>query len=297
MNILFSIIIPTYNRAKEIGRCIDSVRSQIYTNWEAIIVDNYSDDNTEEIVASYNDSRIHYYKNHNHGIISVSRNYGIDRANGDWICFLDSDDSWTPNKLAEVSVYCDEYDFIYHSMKIDAPTKRFYHNGIFKGIHLGNSPFNKLIQNGDVMGTSTVCIRKLTIGTNRFSEEIEYVGLEDYIFWLTIIRVYPDIKVKYIDSPLSFYGVGDNYSVLEKQLKKEKHFIINYKDSLQPELKRDFLRWYMYRKASLYFSQKNYELAHLCLLMSAKSGSSRIRYKSIKTIIHIYIIKFLGIIK
>ena len=60
----FSIVIPTYNRGNLIGRCIDSIISQTYTNWEAIIVDNYSEDNTEEIVMSYNDERIRFIKNH-----------------------------------------------------------------------------------------------------------------------------------------------------------------------------------------------------------------------------------------
>ena len=55
-----------------------------------------------------------YYKNHNYGIISVSRNYALDRANGDWICFLDSDDSWKPNKLECLLPYIDKFDLIYH---------------------------------------------------------------------------------------------------------------------------------------------------------------------------------------
>ena len=93
-SILFSIIIPTYNRANEIGRCLSSVINQSYSNWEAIVVDNYSSDDTENIVKDFNDNRIRYYKNHNYGIIAVSRNFGIDRAKGSWICFLDSDDSW-----------------------------------------------------------------------------------------------------------------------------------------------------------------------------------------------------------
>lgn len=91
--ILFSIVIPTYNRANLIKRCIESVINQTYQNWEAIIVDNYSEDNTEEIVSSFNDERIRFYKNHNYGVISVSRNFALDNSNGHWICFLDSDDS------------------------------------------------------------------------------------------------------------------------------------------------------------------------------------------------------------
>ena len=104
-NPLFSIVIPTYNRGNLIGRCIDSIIAQTYTNWEAIIVDNYSDDNTEEVVLSYKDDRIRFIKNHNYGVIAVSRNKALDMAKGDWICFLDSDDAWFPNKLQEIKNY------------------------------------------------------------------------------------------------------------------------------------------------------------------------------------------------
>lgn len=87
----FSIIVPTYNREKYIAKCIDSVLNQTYNNFELIIVDDGSTDNTAKIVRSYKDPRIMYVKNQNHGI-SYSRNFGIDKASGEYIIFLDSDD-------------------------------------------------------------------------------------------------------------------------------------------------------------------------------------------------------------
>ena len=110
--ILFSIVIPTYNRANLIKRCIESVINQTYQNWEAIIVDNYSEDNTEEIVSSFNDERIRFYKNHNYGVISVSRNFALDNSNGHWICFLDSDDSWASDKLEQILPYLNHFDIV-----------------------------------------------------------------------------------------------------------------------------------------------------------------------------------------
>ena len=65
-NPLFTVVIPTYNREKLIGRCLKSVIEQTYTNWEAIVIDNYSEDKTEEVVASFKDDRIRFYKNHNY---------------------------------------------------------------------------------------------------------------------------------------------------------------------------------------------------------------------------------------
>ena len=113
----FSIIIPTYNRATLLKRCLESVIGQTYPNWEAIVVDNYSEDNTEEVVKNFNDNRIKYLKNHNYGIIAISRNKAIDIASGDWICFLDSDDCWYENKLEIMLNYVHDYDLIYHGYR------------------------------------------------------------------------------------------------------------------------------------------------------------------------------------
>ena len=74
----FSIVIPTYNHGHLIKRCLDSIVAQTYIHWEAIVVNNYSNDNTVEIVESYRDPRIRLVNNANHGIIAVSRNKGIE---------------------------------------------------------------------------------------------------------------------------------------------------------------------------------------------------------------------------
>lgn len=104
-NRLFSIVIPTYNHAHFINKCIDSLVSQTYQNWEAIIVNNYSDDNTIEVVEAYGDPRLRIINFRNNGIIGASRNIGISNSKGDWVCFLDSDDWWYPNKLEIVDQY------------------------------------------------------------------------------------------------------------------------------------------------------------------------------------------------
>ena len=99
-DILFSIIIPTYNRANLIGKAIDSVLAQTYHNWELIIIDDGSTDNTRDVVRSYNDNRIKYFYQENRGR-SAARNYGIDISKGDYISFLDDDDYYLENFLEE----------------------------------------------------------------------------------------------------------------------------------------------------------------------------------------------------
>lgn len=94
----FSIVIPTYNRAAFLPKAIESVLNQTYTNWELIIVDDGSTDNTREVVSQYNDGRITYIYQQN-AERSAARNNGIAHAKGDYVCFLDSDNVMLPNRL------------------------------------------------------------------------------------------------------------------------------------------------------------------------------------------------------
>lgn len=96
---LVSIIMPSYNTSDFIGESIDSVMKQTYKNWELIIVDDCSTDNTDEVVARYSDSRIKYLKNDKNSGAAVSRNKALKVAKGEWVAFLDSDDLWEPTKL------------------------------------------------------------------------------------------------------------------------------------------------------------------------------------------------------
>lgn len=96
---LVSIIIPTYNRAEWLPLSINSIISQTYSRWELIVWDDGSTDNTEEVIKSFVDDRIKYYKNKNHGV-SHARNKGIEKSTGEYIAFLDSDDEWNDDKLA-----------------------------------------------------------------------------------------------------------------------------------------------------------------------------------------------------
>lgn len=102
MNELVSIITPSYNTAKYIGRTIESVQAQTCQNWEMIIVDDCSTDNTDDVVAGYmSDKRIKYIKNEKNSGAAVSRNRALKEAKGKWIAFLDSDDLWKSEKLEQ----------------------------------------------------------------------------------------------------------------------------------------------------------------------------------------------------
>lgn len=113
---MVSIVMPSYNTAKYIGNSIQSVLAQTYTDWELIIVDDCSTDNTDEIVNKYlDDKRIRYLKNEVNSGAALSRNYALREAKGRWIAFLDSDDLWHPKKLERQIAFMEEngYSFSY----------------------------------------------------------------------------------------------------------------------------------------------------------------------------------------
>ncbi len=109
MQPLVSVIIPTYNRADMLSRAIESLQKQTHTNWEALIVDDASKDNTAEVVEKWQqqDKRIHFFPLKSNGGACVARNVGIDNAKGEFITFLDSDDEYLPEKI-ELQVRCFE---------------------------------------------------------------------------------------------------------------------------------------------------------------------------------------------
>lgn len=116
MDAVVSIIMPSYNTGKFIGETIESVLAQSYTDWELIIVDDCSTDDTDAIIEKYlEDDRIRYIKNERNSGAAVSRNKALREAKGKWIAFLDSDDLWDPKKLEKQIAFMEKngYHFSY----------------------------------------------------------------------------------------------------------------------------------------------------------------------------------------
>lgn len=121
-----SIIMASYNTAQFIAEAIHSVLNQTYVDWELIIVDDCSTDNTEEIVLSFGDPRIYFYKNDSNRGAAISRNRAIKMATGEFVAILDSDDVWLPEKLEKQVDFMKRNNYYFccsYSSNIDEQSK------------------------------------------------------------------------------------------------------------------------------------------------------------------------------
>mgnify|MGYP000848304282 FL=1 len=217
MEALVSIITPTYNSEKYIAQTIQSVQNQTHSNWEMIIVDDASSDQTEAIVIEFAkaDHRIKFYKLHNNAGAGVARNQALSMAAGRYIAFLDSDDLWKPEKLQKqidfLTTQNASFTFSFYECideagnplhkRIEAPLKLRYWQLFFCNFV------------GNLTGIyDTQIFGKIPISYLR--------KRQDWMVWLTILR---KIKVAQpVPESLAFYRVR-NDSISSSKLKLLQH--------------------------------------------------------------------------
>ena len=257
MNDLVSIITPSYNTANYIGETIQCVLDQSYANWEMIIVDDCSTDNTNEIVKPFlEDSRIQFFKNETNSGAAVSRNKALKEAKGRWIAFLDSDDLWYPDKLEKQIRFMEE-----------------------QGYHFSYTNYNEIDDDGKELGTIWTGPKK--IGKTRMAMfnymgcltvmyDREYVGLvqiadikkrNDYAIWVKVIQ---KCDVFLLNECLATYRVRSNGSIM------------NRKKNPLTRLKYNYELWRI--------SEKKNVVASLCLtgINLIFGTTKKIRYRKIE---------------
>jgi len=226
---LVSVIIPTYNRAHLLGRAIQSVLNQTYQDFELIIVDDASSDNTEEVVKSFHDDRIKYIRHDENKGAGAARNTGIKAARGEYIAFQDDDDKWLPNKLEkQVKVLEDSppeigvvyTDFQRFDKKSENKPK------MVKVMRISGDIHGALLED-NFIGTPTVLVKKQCFEkVGMFDEELPQ--LEDWELWIRISKYY---HFRYIKEPLvDSYEVAGGISsnapahIVARELILKKHF-------------------------------------------------------------------------
>ena len=203
----FSVIIPTYNHANYLKKALDSVLDQSFNNYEIIVIDDNSTDNTSAVVNSYK-NKIIYKKIINNRIIGKSRNLGIEISKGEWLAFLDSDDEWLKDKLKIVFNFIknknNKYQIFCNNELLFRNSKKLFSNyGPFE-----DNFYEKLLVEGNRICTSASIVNKnflLSVGV-RFSEKRAFIGTEDYDFFLQLAK--KNAKFFFINN---FLGIHNYY--------------------------------------------------------------------------------------
>jgi glycosyltransferase involved in cell wall biosynthesis len=225
-----SIQMCTFNRAHYIPQSIESVLTQTFTNWELLILDDASTDNTKDVVSKYlNDPRIKYIKNEDNLGIARNRNKGLDLSIGEYIAVLDSDDYWIDNTKLEKQIKFlennPEYTLVGTNIIIIDETGKELNKTNFKNSYLDIK--NVLLLQNQI-AQSTVLYRKNSVlELGGYSDK--YMVCDDYDLWLNIagkfkIRNLPDFTTKYLEHS---HGISK-----EKKLKaaiEHKNIVNKYK--------------------------------------------------------------------
>lgn len=210
VNPKISIVVPTYNRAKDISRCLDSLIAQTYQNFEVIVCDDGSTDNTVDIVNDYYDVLdITYSYGENFGGPARPRNRGIKLSRAPYIAFLDSDDWWHPHKLSDslTAAEKEKADVIYHDLYLVRNIKQNIFFRKVKGWSLKKPQFNDLLERGNALINSSVLVKKSILEqVGGFSEESDKISWEDFDCWLRISKITD--RFYYLPKPLGYYWAG-----------------------------------------------------------------------------------------
>ena len=238
----FSIILPTFNSYDYLRNAIISIVNQTFIEWELIIIDNYSSDNTIKLIKSFNDSRIKFYKIRNKGIHAKSRNFGIKKALADWVCFIDSDDTWYANKLEITKNYIDKYnsDLLYHSLNFINKNFLFLKKPIAdKNNEIVKPIFKDFVKNGNGIGQSSVVVKKKMLKKIGYiSEHKDKFAWEDFDTWVRISLI--SNKFKHIPIILGSISVGEkNISNLNQDIVNNNNFTKFYREKAKNKFNID----------------------------------------------------------
>lgn len=255
-----SVVIPTFNRAAKLKRCLESLKQQTHKNFDVLICDDGSTDETSKIALEFESFLdINFIAGEHFGGPARPRNYGIKHSTSDYIAFLDSDDEWYPEKLQKIATLISEgHDVIYHDMRIvnNSLPLKIHPNSKSRDLH---SPiFNDLIIKGNpIINSSVVARKELLISIGGISENRNLIGWEDYDTWIRLSQVTENFY--YLKEVLGDYHTGE-ISLSGQSISKEavlldliRHkFIQNYETSFTKN-----------NLATFYFRQANLECENL----------------------------------
>ena len=222
---MVSVVMPTYNRANILHNSINSILNQTYKNFEFIIIDDGSIDNTKEIVSSYNDKRIRYYQNKTNKGISYSRNKGFNKARGKYIMIMDDDDISKADRMEKQIHFLENnpnIDVVIGQIK-DFELTPLYHDQIAISL-LQHNP----------IGNANIMYKKEFAKKHQITYNENLIISEDWNYWLDMLF-----------SGAKFHAIND--IILHRNITSKKYHSQNFEDG----------NIHIRKKIGLYFDAKN----------------------------------------
>jgi glycosyltransferase involved in cell wall biosynthesis len=268
-----AVVIPTYNRARDLQRALGSLIAQSYEDWEALIVDNHSQDDTVRVVEDFRDPRMRLLSVRNHGIIAVSRNCAIAQAGGEYVAFLDSDDWWLPAKLAHCVRALDAgADVVYHDLYLARSASSRPRLRRALTWPLQTPVFTHLLERGNALVNSGVVVRRSALlAAGGLSEDPRIASWEDYDCWLRLARVTE--RFERLGAVLGFYWAGGgNVTAPARTVRNLTHLREIYFTCEGHSRDSDLPGWYHYNLGRAYCRLRRYRQAVHHLRQAARGA-------------------------
>lgn len=269
---LVSVIINVHNGEQYLSECIQSVLNQSFIDFELLLYDNLSTDNTHKIISSFKDLRIKYYKSDKFLKLGEARNKALERAKGEYIAFLDCDDLWMPTKLEkQIKIFNNKPNIGF----VICNTIFFNNNGKQKILYKSKPPTGKVFSNllsNYFISLETVLIKKLYLKKLNNKFNINFQMIEEYDLFLRLSLI---CELDYVDEILSKWRVHQKSWTWNKQdlFFKEKKILIKNIKKLIPNFENKY-------KKEIYYFVRQYELEES--LFNLKLGKKKNARKILK---------------
>ena len=290
-DILFTVIIPSYNRADFIAKTIQSVLNQTCSNFELIIVDDGSTDSTEKTIFSFKDPRIKYFKKEN-AERGAARNFGVSKAKGDYITFLDSDDLLYSKYLEEANLFIannNEINIFHQLFEVRNNSDKLIQSADYSNSNV----FKSLITKGNFMACQGMFLKADFAKSNLFIEDRSLAGSEDYELWLRISTTTNIVINPVVTSALVQHPERSVIKINVAKLVSRKELMLHY-----------LLSNYLINKKLLKFKNQlktgaySYISLHVALSKQSKKIALKYLFKAIKqSPMFIFKRRFFAIIK
>jgi teichuronic acid biosynthesis glycosyltransferase TuaG len=242
-----SVVIPTYNRAIDLVKAVNSALQQTYPVTEVLVCDDGSSDNSKELITALNDPKVKWIDCGKNGGPAIPRNIGVKQSSGNWIAFLDSDDSWVSKKLEK------QMDAI-QQMNVNAACsnasriRKLENHGAYSSFNKKTISLVDLFYQNSVICSSVLVSKEVLLKCSLFPESKTFTAIEDYALW---VRVATQTDFAYLDECLVNYfdnfetsirseHSNDTWTVFEVIFSDFKEWINTKHMTLDTEQKKEF---------------------------------------------------------